>query len=241
MGLSFSSLGWGCPPFLVFVGAAFSQEARPTPTPRGKEEEQRNGSIDPKGGGDSRTTHREEKSTAQTAREGPDLSEGWRCGPASRTRAGSVSRVTSTQTFSCSPDNCCQFGFATAQDQNSHCFGPRFHTVDFLVEIHPANFASPNTSILLSNWVHGYLQVIRGYLIVYRATLLRAVRSCVRGEAIFRINSFTEYKRSGLSVARKLNLAATLWSSFNSFPVRRSSSSLTSSEGSCLLPFCAVH
>ena len=80
---------------------------------------------------------------------------------------------------------------------------------------------SPNTSILLSNWVHGYLQVIRWYLIVYRATLLSAVRSCVRGEAIFRINSFTEYKRSGLSIAKKLNLAATLWNSFNSSPVRR--------------------
>ena len=76
-------------------------------------------------------------------------------------------------------------------------------TVDFLVEWHPAKFASPNTSILLSNWVHGYRRVIRGYLIVYRATLLRAVRSCVRGEAIFRISSFTEYKRSGLSMARK--------------------------------------
>ena len=49
--------------------------------------------------------------------------------------------------------------------------------MDFLVEWHPAKFASPNTSILLSNWVHGYLQVIRGYLIVYRATLLRAVKS----------------------------------------------------------------
>ena len=45
---------------------------------------------------------------------------------------------------------------------------------------------------LLSNWVHGCLQVVRGYLIVYRATLLRAVRSCVRGEVIFRTNSFTE-------------------------------------------------
>ena len=101
------------------------------------------------------------------------------------------------------------------------------------MEWHPAKFASQNTSILLSNWVHGYLQVIRGYLIVYRATLLRAVRSCVRGEAIFRINFFTEYKRSGLSMARKLNLAATPWNSFKSSPVRRSSSSLTSSRGSC--------
>ena len=36
-----------------------------------------------------------------------------------------------------------------------------------------------------------------------------------------------------LSIARKLNLAATLWNSFNSSPVRRSSSSLTSSGGSC--------
>ena len=90
------------------------------------------------------------------------------------------------------------------------------------MEWHPAKFASQNTS-----------QVIRGYLIVYRATLLRAVRSCVRGEAIFRINLFTEYKRSGLSMARKLNLAATPWNSFKSSPVRRSSSSLTSSRGSC--------
>ena len=87
--------------------------------------------------------------------------------------------------------------------------------------------------MLLSNWVHGYLQVIREYLIVYRAPLLRAVRSCVRGEAIFRISSFTEYKRSGLSIAKTLNLAATLWNSFNSSPVRRSSPSLTSSSGSC--------
>ena len=109
-------------------------------------------------------------------------------------------------------------------------------TVDFLVEWHPAKFASPNTSILLSNWVHEYLQVIRWYLIVYRATLFRAVRSCVSGEAIFRINSFTEHKKSGLSIARKLNLAATLWNSFNSSPVRRSSSSLTSSGGSCNFP-----
>ena len=46
--------------------------------------------------------------------------------------------------------------------------------VDFLVEWHPAKFASPNTSKLLSNWIHGYLQVIREYLIVYRATLVRA-------------------------------------------------------------------
>ena len=106
-------------------------------------------------------------------------------------------------------------------------------TVDFLEEWHPAMFASPNTSSLLSNWVHGYLQVIRWYLIVYRATLLRAVRSCVCGEAIFRINSFTQYKRSGLSIARKLNLAATLWNSFNSSPVRRSSFPLTSSGGLC--------
>ena len=58
-------------------------------------------------------------------------------------------------------------------------------TVAFLVEWHPAKFAPPNTSVLLFNWVHGYLQVIRGYLIVFRTTLLRAVRSCVRGEAIF--------------------------------------------------------
>ena len=112
-------------------------------------------------------------------------------------------------------------------------------TVDFLEEWHPAKFASPDTSILLSNWVHGYLQVIRGYLIVYRATLLRAVRSCVRGEAIFRINSFTGYRRSGLSIARKLKLAATLWNSFNSSPVRSSSSSLTSSGGSC--HFAVLH
>ena len=43
--------------------------------------------------------------------------------------------------------------------------------------------------------LHEYLQIIRGYVIVYRATLLRAVKSCVRGEAIFRINSFAEYKK----------------------------------------------
>ena len=36
-------------------------------------------------------------------------------------------------------------------------------TVDLLVEWHPAKFASPNTSILLSNWAHGHLQVIRWY------------------------------------------------------------------------------
>ena len=114
-------------------------------------------------------------------------------------------------------------------------------TVDFLVEWHPAKFASPNTSMLLSNWVHGYLQVIRDYLIGYHATLLRAVRSCVRGEAIFRINSFTEYKRSGLSMSRKLHLAATLWKSFSSTPVRRSSSSSISSGRSAILPFYAAH
>ena len=122
-----------------------------------------------------------------------------------------------------------------AQDQDSHNLGPRFHEFPlwiFLVECHPAKSASPNTSSLLSNWVYGYLLVIRGYLIVYGATLLRAVRSRVRGEAIFRINSFTEYKRTGLSIARKLNLAATLWNN-NSSPVRRSSYSLTSSGRSC--------
>ena len=80
------------------------------------------------------------------------------------------------------------------------------------------SLASPNTSTLLSNWVLGCLQVIRWYLIVCRATLVRAVSSCVSGEAIFRINSFTEYKRSGLSMP---------------CPVRRSSSSLTPSGGSC--------
>ena len=106
-------------------------------------------------------------------------------------------------------------------------------TLDFLVEWHPAKFASPNTSILLSSWVHGFLQLIRGYLIVYRATLLRAMRSCARGDAIFRINSFTEYKRSDLSMTRKLNRAAALWNNFSSSPVRRASSSLTSSGGLC--------
>ena len=55
------------------------------------------------------------------------------------------------------------------------------------------------------------------------------MRSLARGEAIFRTNSFTEYKGSGLSMARKLNRAATLWNSFSSPPVRRSSSSLISS------------
>ena len=106
--------------------------------------------------------------------------------------------------------------------------------MDFFVEVRPAKFASPNTSILLCNWVHGCLQVIRGYLIVYRATLLRAVSPAYVVKAIFRINSFTEYKRSGLSIEKKLNLAATIWNRFNSSPVRRSSSSsLTSSRGSC--------
>ena len=108
-------------------------------------------------------------------------------------------------------------------------------TVDFLVEWHPAKFASPNTSVLLFNWVHGCLPVFRGYLIVYRATLLQACRSCVRSEAVFRINTFTEYKVSGLSIVRKLNLAATLWNSLNSSVVRRSSSSPTSSGGLCHL------
>ena len=132
---------------------------------------------------------------------------------------------------------------STAQGQDSHSLGPRFH-----------EFASPhrNTSHcgfssgvassevciaehlnMIVQWVHEYLQVIRGYLIVYRATLLRAGRSCVRGEAILRINSFTDYKRSGLSMARKLNVSAARWNSFNSSPVRRSSSSLSSFGGSC--------
>ena len=100
------------------------------------------------------------------------------------------------------------------------------------MELHPAKFASPRTSVVLCNGVHGYLQAIRGYLMVYRATLLRAIRSPARGEAIFRISPFTEYKRSGLSIARKFNLAATLWNKFNSSPVRTSSSSLISSGGS---------
>ena len=52
------------------------------------------------------------------------------------------------------------------------------------------SLASPNTSTLLSNWVLGCLQVIRWYLIVCRATLVRAVSSCVSGEAIFRIQLF---------------------------------------------------
>ena len=55
---------------------------------------------------------------------------------------------------------------------------------------------------ITQHWVHGYLQVIRGHLIVYRATLLRAVRSCVRGEAIFRINPFTEYNSKEIESRR---------------------------------------
>ena len=58
------------------------------------------------------------------------------------------------------------------------------------------------------------------------------MRSSARAEAIFRINSCTDYKRSGLSIARKLNLAVTLWNNFSSSPVRRSSSSSISSGGS---------
>ena len=39
----------------------------------------------------------------------------------------------------------------------------------------------------------------------------------------------TEYKTSGLTIAMKLNLAATVWNNFSSSPVRRSSSSSISS------------
>ena len=47
--------------------------------------------------------------------------------------------------------------------------------------------------------------------------------------AIFRINAFTEYRRSSLYIARLLNLATTLWNKINSSPVRRSSSCSISS------------
>ena len=51
-------------------------------------------------------------------------------------------------------------------------------------------------------------------------------RSSVRGESIFRISSFTEYKRSGLSIARKLNLAATLRNSLISLALGPPTSSV---------------
>ena len=46
----------------------------------------------------------------------------------------------------------------------------------------------------------------------------------------FRNSSITELKRSGLSMARKLNRTATLWNSFKSSPSRRLLSSPTSGE-----------
>ena len=56
------------------------------------------------------------------------------------------------------------------------------------------------------------------------------MRSLARGETIFRINAFNEYRR--LYIARSLNLATTLWNKINSSPVRRSSSCSISSGGS---------
>ena len=50
--------------------------------------------------------------------------------------------------------------------------------------------------------IHKYLQAFREYLIVQLATLSRAMRSLALSEAIFRINSLTEDKRSSLSIAR---------------------------------------
>ena len=119
----------------------------------------------------------------------------------------------------------CHMITQAVQVQNSHRFGRCFHkltTVDFLEEIHPAQFASPNTSILVSSSVHGYLQAHTWILDCLKGYSCEGKRPPARGEAICRINSFTEYKRSGLSMARKLNRAATLWSSFISVRVRRS-------------------
>ena len=119
-----------------------------------------------------------------------------------------------SQTSSCGPDNCCQFGFATAQVQNSQSLGPRFH--ELATQRRSTSHCGVsrgvgsskvcitkhlNVVIQLGPWISaGHSRVfdcVPWYLIVYRATLLTAVRSCVRGEAIFRINFFTECKRSG--------------------------------------------
>ena len=64
-----------------------------------------------------------------------------------------------------------------------------------LVDVNPVMIASPNTSIFLSSSAHGYLHAIRGYLTVKRAALPTAMKSPARGEAIFRVNAFTGYKK----------------------------------------------
>ena len=83
-----------------------------------------------------------------------------------------------------------------------------------------------NITVQLSPWVSaGHMWKIAG---TTRWTLLMAMRFPARGQAIFRINSITAYKRYGLSMVKKLNRAAALWNSFSSSPVRRSSSVISS-------------
>ena len=105
---------------------------------------------------------------------------------------------------------------------------------------HATKFASPNTSMLLSNAVHGYLRAIRGFWILGRIALVMAMRSSAwRGHGSDQIPSLSTTVLD-LSVAKKLNRAATLWNSISPFQVRRSSSSLISSRRSIHLPFCEI-
>ena len=62
-------------------------------------------------------------------------------------------------------------------------------TVDFLVQNPSSKVRVAMDFNVTVDGVHRYLQVVREYLIVKRATLLMAMRSSARGEAIFRINS----------------------------------------------------
>ena len=144
--------------------------------------------------------------------------------------------------FCCCPHHSCQFGLSAAQGQNSLSFWTMPSQPDH------------STSRLLPLWIFSWSCIQESLhrqtpqyccptrsMDIYRSFVGICVSCnslednevlCAR-KAIFRINSFTEYKMSGLSAARKLNLATTLWNNCNSSPLRRSSSSLTSSGGSC--------
>ena len=73
-----------------------------------------------------------------------------------------------------------------------------------------AKFQSPSTA-MLPGPIHTMdvgMPFSANNLIVKRAILLRATRSQSRGETIFHISSFTEYKRTGLSAEMvKMNRA----------------------------------
>ena len=107
----------------------------------------------------------------------------------------SRSKLTAVPYLLCCPHNSCQFGLSTAQGQDLHSLGPRFHE---LATPHrntshcglSRGVASSkvcitnNLNIVVQFGSMGICRVIRGCLTVYRATLFRAVRSCVRGDVV---------------------------------------------------------